>query len=84
MNDPILDDEQFSYIGGVLLEGGSDTTSSLLLAFMVAACHWPDMFKKLQAEVDSVCGRKASPTFDDFDKLPYVRVCHLWSAASFC
>lgn len=43
-HDPILDEEQVAYIGGVLLEGGSDTTSSLLLAFIMAAAKWPEMF----------------------------------------
>lgn len=43
-HDPILDEEQVAYIGGVLLEGGSDTTSSLLLAFIMASAKWPAMF----------------------------------------
>lgn len=41
--DPILTDEQVAYIGGVLLEGGSDTTSSLTLSFMLACCAFPEV-----------------------------------------
>lgn len=74
-NEAILDDEQIAYIGGVLLEGGSDTTSSLMLAFILASCHWPKMFAKAQAEVDSVCGRTRLPTFEDYSRMPYVRMC---------
>lgn len=39
--EPMLDDEQVAYIGGVLLEGGSDTTSSLTLSFLLACCAFP-------------------------------------------
>lgn len=74
-SDPLLDDEQIAYIGGVLLEGGSDTTSSLTLSFILAMCAFPDVLKKAQAEVDSVCGRGRMPDFDDFDNLPYIRMC---------
>ena len=41
--EPLLDDEQVAYIGGVLLEGGSDTTSSLLLSFVLACCAFPEV-----------------------------------------
>lgn len=42
-DEPLLDDEQVAYIGGVLLEGGSDTTSSLMLAFILACCAFPEV-----------------------------------------
>lgn len=71
----MLDDEQVAYIGGVLLEGGSDTTSSLTLSFILACCKFPEVLAKVQAEVDSVCGRGRLPSFEDFEKMPYVRMC---------
>lgn len=42
-DEPLLSDEQVAYIGGVLLEGGSDTTSSLTLSFILASAAFPDM-----------------------------------------
>lgn len=95
-NEPLLDDEQVAYIGGVLLEGGSDTTSSLTLSFLLACCAFPEVLvrskkklhfagscadldlwlqRKAQAEVDKVCGRGRMPEFDDYDALPYIRMC---------
>lgn len=41
--ESMLDDEQVAYIGGVLLEGGSDTTSSLTLSFLLACCAFPEV-----------------------------------------
>ncbi|KAK4051743.1 hypothetical protein OIO90_004567 [Microbotryomycetes sp. JL221] len=73
--DPLLDDEQIAYVGGVLLEGGSDTTSSLTLSFILACCAFPEVLKKAQQEVDRVCGRDRMPDFDDFENLPYIRMC---------
>ena len=34
--------------------------------------HFPDVMKKVQAEVDSVIGPDRMPEYDDFDSLPYV------------
>lgn len=42
-DEPLLSDEQIAYIGGVLLEGGSDTTSSLTLSFILACAAFPDV-----------------------------------------
>lgn len=93
-NEPLLSDEQVAYIGGVLLEGGSDTTSSLTLSFILACCAFPKVLvsstlrvpirapslpdhsqAKAQEEVDRVCGRGRMPDFDDYDNLPYIRMC---------
>jgi cytochrome P450 len=34
---------------------------------------FPDVQKKAQAELDEVVGRGKSPTFADYDHLPYIR-----------
>lgn len=57
--EPLLDDEQVAYIGGVLLEGGSDTTSSLTLSFILACCAFPEVlvrrsFQNLRAFTHSL------------------------------
>ncbi|KAE8405933.1 cytochrome P450 [Aspergillus pseudonomiae] len=41
---------------GVLIEGGFDTTSSLVLAFIYAMIKWGYVLKKAQVEIDSVIG----------------------------
>jgi cytochrome P450 len=70
-----LDDEHIAYIGGVLMEGGSDTTASTLLSFLLAMVKYPKVFRKAQEEVDRVCGTKESPTFELLAQLPYVKHC---------
>ncbi|KAH8801444.1 cytochrome P450 [Xylogone sp. PMI_703] len=70
-----LDDEHVAYIGGVLMEGGSDTTSSTLLSFLLAMVKYPRVFKKAQEAVDKICGTNRSPTFEDLENLPYIKSC---------
>ncbi|EON69256.1 hypothetical protein W97_08416 [Coniosporium apollinis CBS 100218] len=70
-----LDEEHIAYIGGVLMEGGSDTTASTLLAFLLAMVKYPNVLRKAQAEVDQVCGTERSPTIQDVEKLEYIKNC---------
>lgn len=70
-----LDDEHLAYVGGVMMEAGSDSTSSTLLSFVLAMVTHPDILKKARAEVDAVCGETRSPTFEDIPNLPYIRAC---------
>lgn len=57
------------------MEAGSDTTSSTLLAFVLAMASYPECLKKAQEEVDRVCGSTRSPSFPDMEELKYVRAC---------
>ncbi|KAJ5706838.1 hypothetical protein N7488_006639 [Penicillium malachiteum] len=66
-------DEHLAYLGGVLMEGGSDTTSSTLLAFVLAMASHPHVLRKAQEELDRVCGNTRSPGFYDLPKLEYMR-----------
>ncbi|CAE6487691.1 unnamed protein product [Rhizoctonia solani] len=74
--------ELVGYLGGVLLEGGSDTTSSMLQTLVLGLTAFPDVQKKAQAEIDSVVGSDHAPTPEDFDRLPYIQAiikeCHRW------
>ncbi|KAE8422719.1 cytochrome P450 [Aspergillus pseudocaelatus] len=72
-----LDDEHLAFLGGVMMEAGSDSTSSTLLSFILAMVKYPHVLKKLQAEIDAVCGDERSPTFEDMPSLPYVQACVL-------
>jgi cytochrome P450 len=70
-----LDDEHIAYVGGVLMEGGSDTTASTLLAFLMAMVKYPRVLQRAQQVVDKVCGTERSPRFDDLEHLGYIQHC---------
>ncbi|KAL4968454.1 cytochrome P450 [Aspergillus stella-maris] len=70
-----LDDEHTAYLGGILMEAGSDTTSSMLLSFLLAVLENPDALRKAQADVDRVCGVERSPNMRDLEGFPYIEAC---------
>ena len=63
---------QIMFLGGVLMEGGSDTSSSVILAFIQAMITFPDVQRKAQCEIDAVVGEDRSPLWSDYTKLPYI------------
>lgn len=67
-----LSRHQLYFLGGVLMEGGSDTSSSIILAFLHAMTKWENVLKRAQAEIDTVIGEDRTPVWSDYDKLPYV------------
>jgi cytochrome P450 len=70
-----LDDEHIAYIGGILMEAGSDTTSSTLLSFLLGVLQNPTALKRAQEEVDQLCGTKRSPMPEDIENMPYIEAC---------
>lgn len=70
-NTDNLSDECLAWNGGVMLEGGSDTTSGALLTFVLAACCFPEKVAKAQEEIDRVIGHDRSPVLEDIESLPY-------------
>jgi cytochrome P450 len=69
-----LPPHQLAFIGGVLMEGGSDTSSSLTLAIVQALIQNPDVQRKAHAEIDAVIGHDRSPVWADLDRLPYINM----------
>ncbi|PWY76508.1 cytochrome P450 2D18 [Aspergillus sclerotioniger CBS 115572] len=67
-----LSDRDILLMVGNLLEGGSDTTASMLLIFIQAMLKYPDIQTQVQAQIDSVVGEDRSPTWDDYARLPMV------------
>jgi cytochrome P450 len=67
-----LSRHQLYFLGGVLMEGGSDTSSSIIIAFIHAMTRWGDVLKRAQAEIDAVVGEERTPVWSDYEKLPYV------------
>lgn len=65
---------QLAFIGGVLMEGGSDTSSSLTIAIVQALIQNPEIQRKAHAEIDTVVGHDRSPIWEDLDQLPYINM----------
>ncbi|KAL3450789.1 cytochrome P450 [Aspergillus insuetus] len=63
---------QLYFLGGVLMEGGSDTSSSIIIAFIHAMTRWGDVLRKAQKEIDAAVGEERTPVWSDYEKLPYV------------
>lgn len=67
-------DDLASYICGVLLIAGSDTTAAELAAFIQAMILFPEVQKRAWEEVDKVCGDRM-PTEEDAELMPYIACC---------
>ncbi|RFU26955.1 hypothetical protein B7463_g9396, partial [Scytalidium lignicola] len=67
-----LDRHQLYFMGGAVMEGGSDTSAAMTIAFLHAMTKWPEVMRKAQEQIDSVVGEDRSPVWDDFEDLPYV------------
>ena len=63
------------FMGGTLTEGGSDTSASIITAFVQAMVADPSIQRKAQEQIDSVVGEDESPTWQDYQSLPYVAQC---------
>ncbi|KAG8816971.1 hypothetical protein FRC19_011676, partial [Serendipita sp. 401] len=50
---------------------GVDTTTSVAVSFLLILFVFPEVAKKVQAEIDSVTGQERLPTVKDRAKLPY-------------
>ncbi|PCH39680.1 cytochrome P450, partial [Wolfiporia cocos MD-104 SS10] len=59
-------------LAAVLYGGGTDTTSSILLTFIMAMTLFPYALQKAQEELDLVVGRHRLPDLEDRDSLPYL------------
>ena len=70
-----LDDEHVAYIGGVLMEAGSDTTSSTLLSFLLGIMQNQNALRRAQEDVDQRCGLDRSPAPEDLSSLTYIKAC---------
>ncbi|KAI0695237.1 cytochrome P450 [Cytidiella melzeri] len=68
-----LDREMVGYLGGVLMEAGSDTTSSYLNSLILGIIAFPECQKKAHEELDRVVGHDRAPEFDDLENLPYIQ-----------
>lgn len=82
MLDTVLDQQDklqlspnaLRFFCGASMEGGSDTSASMILVFITAMLKYPDIQKKAQGEIDAVVNEDRTPLWSDFDKLPYVNM----------
>jgi cytochrome P450 family 619 len=68
-------DHELWFMGGTLTEGGSDTSASIITAFVQAMVAYPAIQAKARAQIDSVLGPERSPTWSDYARLPYIAQC---------
>ncbi|KAK5130310.1 hypothetical protein LTR08_002234 [Meristemomyces frigidus] len=68
-------DHELAFLGGTLTEGGSDTSASIITAFVHAMTAHPAVQRKAQAQIDAVIGADRSPQWRDYAALPYVAQC---------
>jgi cytochrome P450 len=68
-------DHELWFLGGTLTEGGSDTSASIITAFVQAMLTNPSVQRKAQAEIDAVIPSNRSPTWNDYASLPYIAQC---------
>lgn len=59
-------------IAGSLYRAGTESTTTVILTFILAMTLNPSAAKKAQAELDTIVGRERLPSLDDRDSLPYV------------
>lgn len=63
--------DQLSIIIASLFNAGSETTATTLRWGLLFFIKYPDVYKKVQAEIDDVVGRGRIPCMKDRDKMPY-------------
>lgn len=68
-----LTDDQGAYVVGTLFEAGTHTTAIAMETWVLAMVHHPEWLRRIQAEVDSICGSDRLPTLEDMPHLPTVR-----------
>jgi cytochrome P450 len=68
-----IDNLQAAYQCGGLVEAGSETTSAYLNTFLLFATLDERIVLKAQEELDRVVGGERYPSWEDEEKLPYIR-----------
>jgi cytochrome P450 len=73
-------------IGGISYLGGSDTTVSLVVSFILSMLVYPEVQRRGQEEVDRIVGCERLPELSDREHLPYVNAivseCYRWLPAT--
>ncbi|ESK85428.1 cytochrome p450 [Moniliophthora roreri MCA 2997] len=68
-----LNDLESAWLAAVLYMAGYDTSAITIEWLVVAMLAFPDVQRKIQAEIDAVIGQARIPTLVDMENLPYMR-----------
>ncbi|KAJ6786859.1 hypothetical protein PWT90_11132 [Aphanocladium album] len=66
------EEEVIKWVAAVVYLGGSETTASTLISFILAMIQFPHVQRMAQEELDRVIGAKQLPRIQDRDRLPYI------------
>ncbi|KAK7443505.1 hypothetical protein VKT23_015677 [Stygiomarasmius scandens] len=64
---------EIAWLSGTMFGAGVETTSAALSGFIMAMVLYPGVLRKAQEEVDRVVGRNRLPSFEDRERMPYLR-----------
>ncbi|ESK84606.1 cytochrome p450 [Moniliophthora roreri MCA 2997] len=67
-----MDREKIGYLGAIMIEGGAETTSSLLKSLVLFLIASPEAQRKAYEEIHRVVGSQRAPGLTDLEHLPYV------------
>ncbi|KAH8982108.1 cytochrome P450 [Lactarius akahatsu] len=67
-----LSDREYSWVAAMMYAAGAETTSAVLAWWMLAMATYPEVQKYAQPELNAVVGHSRTPTFADFQHLPYI------------
>ncbi|KAI4282047.1 MAG: hypothetical protein L6R38_003231 [Xanthoria sp. 2 TBL-2021] len=71
--DYAVTDEESVHTFQAMIDGGTRSPHNNLLMFLVLMMEFPEWQRKLQQEVDRVCGDDRMPSYTDIPNLPTVR-----------
>ncbi|KAI4233701.1 MAG: hypothetical protein LQ349_004249 [Xanthoria aureola] len=71
--DYAVTDEESVHTFQAMIDGGTRSPHNNLLMFLVLMMEHPDWQRKLQQEVDRICGDERMPNYHDIPNLPTVR-----------
>lgn len=80
---PAANENEFFHLFADLMAAGTDTTASNTLWLLLCVIKYPDVQRKIQAEIDSVVGYDGRPTLSDRSQLPYTEAVG-WESRRFC
>lgn len=63
---------ELAYDLGILADAGFETTSAVMVIFLLALISYPDFITAAREELDRLVGPDRLPTLDDRENLPYV------------
>ncbi|KAH9054052.1 cytochrome P450 [Lactarius deliciosus] len=68
-----LSKSEQAWLVGTMLAAGGETTSTMLLWWVLAMLAYLEVQRQAHAELDEVVGNARPPTFADLPSLPYIR-----------